>query len=309
MLAARALADFYDVIVLERDDLEGGTAARRGVPQGRHVHALLARGGAAFEELFPGIGDELIDAGAVTGDVLADTTWCPHGHQLRNVPSGLRAISASRALIENTLRRRVAAMPRVTICSGTAAVELVAAADRVRGVRVRTTGTTGRAYIKADLIVDATGRGSRTPEWLNAIGFPRPAENRIAVQLRYASRTYRVPADVMRGRTALIHPSTPQRPRGALAQQIEGDQVRLSFLGYRGYEPVPTDDGLRAHAASLGIADMSRSSSGASRSTTSPATASTPTSGGATKPWNAFRPGWSSSAMRSAGSTRRTRRA
>ena len=216
MLAARVLADSFDVVVLERDDMQDGSEARRGVPQGRHVHALLARGGAAFEELFPGIADELIEAGAVTGDVLADTTWCPHGYPLRNVPCGLRALSASRSLIEDTVRRRVSALPRVALRPGIAAVELVAAADRVRGVRVRSTRDNRSAYLKADLIVDATGRGSRTPEWLNAIGFPRPAENRVVVQLRYASRTYRVSAEVMRaGPRSSIH-----RPRGARAARL-----------------------------------------------------------------------------------------
>ena len=68
MLAARVLADSYDVVVLERDDLKDGMAARRGVPQGRHVHALLARGRQAFEQLLPGIGNELLEAGAASGD-------------------------------------------------------------------------------------------------------------------------------------------------------------------------------------------------------------------------------------------------
>jgi 2-polyprenyl-6-methoxyphenol hydroxylase-like FAD-dependent oxidoreductase len=256
LLAAQALADNCEVVIIERDNVGDAPVGRRGVPQGHHVHALLARGGAAFEELFPGITRELIADGAVQGDVLADTTWCPHGHQLRNVPCGLLALSASRALIETAVRRRVMAQPRVTICRATRALELVAGSDRVHGVRVANETEPGSSVVEGDLIVDATGRTSRMPEWLSAIGFPRPAETRMPVQLRYASRTYRAAADLMGGRTALVYPSTPRRPFGALAQRIEGDLVRVSCQGYPGYHPVPSEDGLRAHAARLGKRDI-----------------------------------------------------
>ncbi|MQA28380.1 MAG: FAD-binding monooxygenase [Luteitalea sp.] len=256
LLAARVLADTYDVVVLERDAAQDAPGARRGVPQGRHVHALLARGGGAFEELLPGISNELLEAGAVGGDVLADTTWCPHGYRLRNVPCGLRAVSASRGLIEAAVRRRVTALPHVKLWPSTTALELVATSNRVCGIRFRSLSDDSSKVLAADLIVDATGRTSRTPEWLGALGFPRPVETRVPVHLRYASRTYRVPADVMRGRTALVYPATARRPRGALAQQIEGGRVRVSLLGYPGYEPIATPEGLSAHAASLGMPDI-----------------------------------------------------
>jgi hypothetical protein len=45
LLAARILAEFYDTVtVVERDVLPDGPVIRRGVPQGNHVHVLLARG-------------------------------------------------------------------------------------------------------------------------------------------------------------------------------------------------------------------------------------------------------------------------
>ena len=45
LLAARALADFYAVVtVLERDTFPQSDIPRKGVPQGRHAHGLLARG-------------------------------------------------------------------------------------------------------------------------------------------------------------------------------------------------------------------------------------------------------------------------
>ena len=65
LLAARVLADFYETVtVVERDVLPETSANRRGVPQGRHVHLLLARGSQVLDELFPGFLDELVAAGA-----------------------------------------------------------------------------------------------------------------------------------------------------------------------------------------------------------------------------------------------------
>ena len=44
MLAARVLSDHFDIVtLLERDRFPETPAARKGLPQGRHVHALLER--------------------------------------------------------------------------------------------------------------------------------------------------------------------------------------------------------------------------------------------------------------------------
>src|SRR6201999_3259081 len=69
LLAARVLADFFGTVtVVERDVLPDGPAIRRGVPQGRHVHVLLARGAQILDELFPGFLNELVADGAPVWD-------------------------------------------------------------------------------------------------------------------------------------------------------------------------------------------------------------------------------------------------
>jgi flavin-dependent dehydrogenase len=66
LTAARALADHFEhVLVLERDVLPGQVADRVGMPQGKHVHALLGGGQRALAELFPGFEHELVKSGAV----------------------------------------------------------------------------------------------------------------------------------------------------------------------------------------------------------------------------------------------------
>ena len=257
LLVARVLAEWFrSVTIVDRDQLPSAPTARAGVPQGRHVHALLSRGGEALEQLLPGITDELTSGGAVVGDILANTTWYPRGHRLRNVPCGLRVISASRPFIETAVRRRVASLPNVMLRARTIALGLLADGGRVCGVQVRPPASQQPVTLTADLVVDATGRASRAPEWLEALAFPCPREERLVVRLSYATRTYRVPADVMRGRVAVIQPPTAEHPRGALAQAIEGDRVMVSFNGYRGYEPQADTLGLLHHAKSLAHRDI-----------------------------------------------------
>lgn len=81
----------------------------------------------------------------------------------------------------------------MTFLEGTGIVGLTTTADgrRVTGARVR-----GRddetVAVAADIVVDATGRGSRTPVWLEELGYQRPAEDRVDIGLGYATRTYRL---------------------------------------------------------------------------------------------------------------------
>jgi len=77
LLTARVLTEAFDqVTVVDRDELPREITARRGVPQGRHAHGLLARGGEALEELFPSLTHELIQHGAAVGDMQRDVRWC-----------------------------------------------------------------------------------------------------------------------------------------------------------------------------------------------------------------------------------------
>src|SRR5262245_30276465 len=108
LLAARALADHYDqVTILERDALPESYEPRKGVPQGRHTHGLLARGREVLDELFPGLSEELTAEGAVGGDAVEGILWFNHGFYLRNAPSKLTGLLLSRPMLEGAVRRRV----------------------------------------------------------------------------------------------------------------------------------------------------------------------------------------------------------
>src|ERR1700745_3237 len=97
LLAARALSDFYEsVTVLERDHFPVADIPRKGVPQGRHAHGLLARGGEVIEAFFPGWTDEVVAAGGRRGDIVGDVGWVGHGVTLKSVPSKMVGLLAAR---------------------------------------------------------------------------------------------------------------------------------------------------------------------------------------------------------------------
>ncbi|MGH8917351.1 MAG: FAD-dependent oxidoreductase, partial [Actinomycetes bacterium] len=185
LLTARVLTEAYDrVTVVERDVLPACGEHRRGVPQAHHLHGLLASGLVALERLFDGFAEEMVLAGALLGDALADVRWYLDGHHYQQVPSGLHGLSMSRSLLEGRVRQRVRALPTVQMLDGYDATGLEVSADgrRVTGLRVRPRAAGAAAQVvDADLVVDASGRGSRTPVWLEQLGYPRPARDEVRI--------------------------------------------------------------------------------------------------------------------------------
>jgi 2-polyprenyl-6-methoxyphenol hydroxylase-like FAD-dependent oxidoreductase len=245
LLAARALADYYDkVTILERDALPEADEPRKGVPQGRHTHGLLARGREVLEQLFPGFTKEMIARGAVSGDIVEGVLWFNHGFYLCNAPSKLVGLAISRPMLEGGVRRRLLQLPNVKLRERYDALELVVDRDRgrVTDVRVQSRGGSGSAEtMSADLIVDASGRGSPSPAWLVGLGYSKPREELIKINVGYMTRQYRRRPEHMHGKFgAVIAACSPGwRFGGMLAQ--EGERWIVSLGGYMG-DQVPADD-------------------------------------------------------------------
>ena len=170
LLAARALSERYEqVTVVDRDEISstaGGPATpRRGVPQGRHAHALLSRGQQELEAMLPGLRSDLLAGGAAEGDAMADFRLFLGGRRLPRAHSGMRMISSSRAHLEARVRDRVLDHPRVCLRGGCDAAGLVGDQAQARGLRLldRTPGSPGRG---------AGGRpgGGRLGTWFSAAG-------------------------------------------------------------------------------------------------------------------------------------------
>lgn len=202
LLAARVLADFYQAVtVVERDRLPDNAVNRRGVPQGRHPHALLGKAVQIIGDLFPGIFDQLVADGAIKwddGDL--SKFWSTFaGHlMVRSAipdPALLTDYHLSRPLLEFAARRAVRTISNVEILEDHHFVDFTTDADhaRITGARVQRHGSTVQTTITADLIVDATGRGSRTPILLEQLGYRRPRVDEVKVQIAYATLPVRLP--------------------------------------------------------------------------------------------------------------------
>lgn len=252
LLAARALSEVYDTVtVVERDVLEAGPVDRRGVPQGRHPHGLLARGREVLEDFFPGLTDELAGLGAPITDLQAGFRWINGGRLLCQAPSGLLGLGVSRLLLEARVRARVLALPSVRLVDGCDATGLAATSDhrRVTGLRVlRRSEDAAEEILPADLVVDATGRGSRGPQWLTELGYPAPAVDEVHIGLAYASRSYRREPDSPDGASVA---GTVTNSRGGIMIPQEGDRWIVAVGGILG-DAAPLDhDGFTAFAATL----------------------------------------------------------
>ena len=261
LLAARVLTEFFDrVTVLDRDSLPDAAVPRRGVPQSRHTHGLLARGREILDELLPGLSDELIAHGAVTGDMQADFRWYNDGRRLLPEHSGLIALGVSRPLLERCVRARVASLPNVEILDCHEVTSPAIAPDRrsVTGVRLLP-GTGGEAdeVLPAALVVDASGRGSRSPGWLERLGYSRPTEETIRVKVVYVTRNYRREPRHFDGGTGVSVGAVPPRlPRGGAVVPLEGDRWMVTLAGALGEEPPVDPDGFAAFAATLAVPDI-----------------------------------------------------
>ena len=257
LLAARVLADHYDrVTVLERDQLPNGPDPRNGTPQARHIHVLLTAGRRVLERMFPGLIQDLVAAGAEDYDAVADVEWLsPAGLAVR-FPSDIRLLGATRDLIEWGVRTRTAADTRIRVRTGVdvAGLRLDSTGLRVVGLDVENRAGPGKTteQLDADLVIDAGGRGSRTPQWLESHGFSRPRETVVNGFLGYASRIVRPPVGWKADwKTFYIQCAPPLRRRGGVIATVEGGRWIVTLAG-GGKDYPPTDEGaFREFARSL----------------------------------------------------------
>ncbi|WP_198536344.1 NAD(P)/FAD-dependent oxidoreductase [Streptomyces resistomycificus] len=249
MLAARALAEFADrVVVVERDVLPDGPEPRRGLPQARHAHMLWSGGVRAVEELLPGVTGTLREAGARRAPVTTDMVVMGARGWFRRWPESHHVILAGRDLLDATIRARVLADHRVEVVDRAEVVGLEGTAEAVTGVRVRVHDDAERS-LPADLVVDATGRGSGASRWLTALGLPAAERREVDSGLVYASRLYLAPEQARDGYPVVNVQPDPRDGgpgRAGFLLPIEHGRWIVTLNGTTGGEPsADADDFVR----------------------------------------------------------------
>lgn len=262
LFAARVLSEAYDEVqIIDRDVLVGTTTPRRRCPQTYQANGLQARGAHIMEELFPGITDELInEAGVPAGDLSGTCRWYARGMRLKQADGGLIAMGVLRPTLELHIRERVQKIPNVVFVEEHDILGLTATADnsRITGARVQARNEKSERIIDADLVVDATGRGSRTPVWLEELGYDRPEEERKKIDLVYVTQHYKLRegADPFQGDTAINQIAHKDLLRGNVFFKTDKGWLELTAYGLLGQEP-PTDQAaLYEYVKSLGAKDV-----------------------------------------------------
>jgi 2-polyprenyl-6-methoxyphenol hydroxylase-like FAD-dependent oxidoreductase len=241
LTAAGALADHFDqVIVLERDTLPSEPTYRAGTPQARHVHALLLSGQRALSELFPGFEQDLAQAGAVPLRAGLDVRLERPGYDpFPQRDLGWCSYAVSRPAIEHAVRRRVENRANITLRQRCRVQEVLASpnGEAVTGVRYENDNGSSET-IAADLVVDASGRGTLTLALLQSIGRPLPEETTIGIDLGYATCIFAIPDDAPTDwKGVMTFGQAPQNSRGGLMLPLEGNRWMATIGGRHGDVP------------------------------------------------------------------------
>jgi 2-polyprenyl-6-methoxyphenol hydroxylase-like FAD-dependent oxidoreductase len=252
LLAARALSDHYQqVTIVERDELRDDAEPRRGAPQGQHTHGLLAGGSQALEAMFPGFLAGALARGALSSDIGDFCDWYVAGVPTLRFQSGLRGLLLSRPALECYVRELLLARGNVQI-KRRRACGLIGDMRRVLGVAVvdhesKTAGGT----LEADLVIDATGRGSQLPRWLKELGGRAPHEQRVRADVVYTSCYVRRRPDHFGGDDAFVVTPTPESRRGTAVLAVEGDRYLVTLNGYLGESCAPDYASMVAYARGI----------------------------------------------------------
>ena len=225
LFAAAALARAgAEVTLLERDRLADRPEPRPGVPQGVQPHILLHRGLLSVGELLPGLKEDILDAGGLFLDT-GKMPWLGlHGWSPTDLPS-YEILSISRPALEYLVRRRALDLPGVSLRDG---FRVTGLGETAQGWEVQ--GSSGETVL-GDVVVDASGRGSRLSHWLADLGYSVPEPESVEAKLGYASRRYQGP-EIPPLETGLVIAPTPESPVGSTILPIENRQWLALAAGY-----------------------------------------------------------------------------
>ncbi|MBM7587431.1 flavin-dependent dehydrogenase [Bacillus pakistanensis] len=258
-LAAKALSHtFRQVIILEAGQRWKEKAPRKRVPQSYHPHVLLKGGEEAIEKLFPHFLDQLIEDGSIVNNFTRDLKWHHFGFWKQQFSGELVMVQQSRPMLEWHLQHRVDQVSNIVTKYETKVEKLILDHQRnkISGVRVRSFKTGREEELLADLVVDASGFGSKNIEWLKSYGV-EIKEEKVWIQLFYATRFFRLKSeDPLDWCNLLISPSFPENPYGAFIQTIEKNRFSVTFSGYANERAPKTNEEFFAYAEKLPVPDV-----------------------------------------------------
>ncbi|MDP1456304.1 glutamate synthase [Bacillus wiedmannii] len=258
-IAGKALSStFKEVIIIEAGERWDGKSSRKRVPQSNHPHVLLKGGEKAIEELFPTITNELIETGSIVNNFTRDIKWHQLGLWKQQFIGKVHMIQQSRFLLEWHIQKRIDDISNVTTKYGTSVEGLLIDGKRnkVCGVKAKCLETGTQEEIQADIVVDASGFGSKSIAWLREYNI-EVQEEKARIDLFYATRMFKLKGnEKLDCCNMLMSPSFPDNPYGVLIQTIEDNRYFVTFSGYANEKAPQTDDEFYDFAENLSISNV-----------------------------------------------------
>lgn len=254
--AAKVLSESFDrVVVLEKDDPHRRREGRPGAAQGWHLHHLLTAGQIELERFFPGIVDDMVREGAFKVDMAAQYRIRLGGSWKKPGTSDIEIVCAGRPLLEWCVRRRLDDEPRIDFRYESEVTDLIfdSANNAIVGVAVsKTDGFDAGSVLPAEFVVDASGKNTRVPEFLDRIGIGAPEVEQDIINCFYSTMQHRVPPE-RRWHDKVMVICYAYRPfEDTYAAQYYTDSSRsilsTSLVAYNCYAPPRTAREFRAFA-------------------------------------------------------------
>jgi 2-polyprenyl-6-methoxyphenol hydroxylase-like FAD-dependent oxidoreductase len=252
MMAAQVLTrHFAKVTIIDRDFLPDDESQRRGTPQAIHLHNVVTRGWMVLEQLFRGIQEELIDADAPPISWPADLMWLGRKGWSPRFEANITTYSCTRNLLETKIRHRIQREGIIDILPQTSVTGVLTdeSGKKITGVKIRgyhhQQGLVGEeAHILGSLVVDASGRSSRTPQWLEELGYKPPRQSIVKPYVGYSTRHYVLPHDQMPDwKVLLVQSRPPHSNHSAGLFRVENNHWTLTLVGMGGDYPPSDEEG------------------------------------------------------------------
>ncbi|ORA12952.1 FAD-binding oxidoreductase [Mycobacterium asiaticum] len=192
--AAKVCSETFErVIVLEQDDAHRRREGRPGAAQGWHLHHLLTAGQIELDRFFPGIVDDMVREGAFKVDMAAQYRIRLGGSWKKPGTSDIEIVCAGRPLLEWCVRRRLDNEPRIDFRYEAEVTDLVL--DRANHSIIGVAVGEGAQVIPAEFVVDASGKNTRVPEFLDRLGIGAPEVEQDIINCFYSTMQHRVPPE------------------------------------------------------------------------------------------------------------------
>ncbi|MGM0970808.1 MAG: NAD(P)/FAD-dependent oxidoreductase [Bacillota bacterium] len=244
ILAAKVLSTFYhQVFMIEKDELPDSPKNRLGTPQAFHPHRMLPLGKQIVERLFPGYTKELLTMGGFN-------TWHQPSRfitkdgELTLTDTEETAVTR-RAMLEWVLMQRMLNERRVQCLEKHEALslQLKEGTNQVIGLIVKDRHEKpGSIFeMKADLVIDTSGRMSKLPKWLKDAGLTLPRADELTVSLGYSTRYYKIPPEAPYQQSMVVVGQPERQIPTGLFERVDHDLVAV-LLSAAGGSHYPTTD-------------------------------------------------------------------